>query len=148
MEIGKQSAAKGPAGMVSSSCLTPPCCWEWQEMGGAGGDRLLFTVRDLIARRFHYLCTNVTFSSDQGARQPLAVWLASSQTIVQKVFSQSGLPGQTEVRRGMERLLHTKDIKKQRRVTNRKQQMVQRLNGAWRAALTDIKQFIDFRLLL
>lgn len=99
-------------------------------MGGAGGDRLLFTVRDLIARRFHYLCTNVTFSSDQGARQPLAVWLASSQTIVQKVFSQSGLPGQTEVRRGMERLLHTKDIKKQRRVTNRKQQMVQRLNGA------------------
>lgn len=94
----------------------PPCCWQWQEMGGGqGGDRLLFTVRDLIARRFHYLCTNVTFSSDQGAQQPLAAWLASSQTIVQKVFSQSGLPGQTEVSRGTERLQYAKDIEKQRR---------------------------------
>ena len=71
--------------------------------GGQRGDRLFFTVRDLIARRFHYLCTNVTFSPDQGARQPLAAWLASSQTIVQKVFSQSGLPGRTEVSRGTER---------------------------------------------
>lgn len=104
----------------------PPCCWQWQEMGGEqGGDRLLFTVRDLIARRFHYLCTNVTFSSDQGARQPLAAWLASCQTIVQKLFSQSGLPGQTEVRRGTERLDYAKDIKKQRRVTNTKLLTVQ-----------------------
>lgn len=52
---------------------------------GGGGDRLFFTVRDLIARRFHYLCTNVTFSSDQGARQPPAARLASCQAIVQPI---------------------------------------------------------------
>lgn len=86
-----------------------------EEAGGHGGDRLLFTVRDLIARRFHYLCTNVTFSSDQGAWQPLAAWLASSQAIVQKVFSQSRLPGQTEVSRGTDRLMHGKDIKKKQK---------------------------------
>lgn len=68
--------------------------------GEEGGERLLFTVRDLIARRFHYLCTNVTFSSDQGARQPLAAGLASSQAIVQKVFSLSGLPWQAELSGG------------------------------------------------
>lgn len=91
------------------------------------GSGLLFTVRDLIARRFHYLCTNVTFSSDQGARQPLAVRLASCQTIVQKVLSQSELPGQAEVSRGTGRLPYAKDIKKikQRRVRNTKELMVQ-----------------------
>lgn len=51
---------------------------------GGGGDRLFFTVRDLIAHRFHYLCTNVTFSSDQGARQPPAARLASCQAVAQK----------------------------------------------------------------
>lgn len=88
----------------------PPAAGNGRRWREQGGDRLYFTVRDLIARRFHYLCTNVTFSSDQGARQPLAARLASRQTIVQKVLSQSGLPGQTEVRRGTERLQYAKDI--------------------------------------
>lgn len=99
-------------------CLTPPAAENGRRCvcgeGEQGGDRLLFTVRDLIARRFHYLRTNVTFSSDQGARQPLAASLASCQTIVHKVFSQSGLPGQTEVSRGTERLQYAKDIEKQK----------------------------------
>lgn len=88
---------------------------------------LLFTVRDLIASRFHYLCTNVTFSSDQGARQPLAARLARSQTIVQKVLSQSEFLGQAEVSEGTGRLPYAKDIKKikQRRVRNTKELMVQ-----------------------
>lgn len=125
MEIGKDDCSEGPAGKVSSSRLNPPAAGNGRRWREEGGDRLLFTVRDLIARRFHYLCTNVTFSSDQGARQPLAAWLASRQTIVQKVFSQSGLSGQAEVRRGTERLQHAKDIKKQRRVMNMKLLTVQ-----------------------
>ena len=107
----------------------PPCCWQWQEMwgggGGWGGEEPHYPVRDLFAPNFHSLCPNFPFSSDQGARQPLAAWLASCQTIVQKLFSQSGLPGQTEVRRGTERLEYAKDIKKQRRVTNTKLLTVQ-----------------------
>lgn len=105
MEIGKESAARRPAGKVSSLRLTPP-----PPAAGDGGDRLIFTVRDLIARRFHYLCTNVTFSSDQGARQPLA----SSQTVVQKVLSQSELSVRTEVSGGTGRRQNEEDIKKQK----------------------------------
>lgn len=138
MEIGNESAARGPAGKVSSLCLTPPAAGNGRRWGG--GDRLLFTVRDLIARRFHYLCTNVTFSSDQGARPPLAARLASSQTIVQKVFSQSGLPGQTEVSGGTERRRYAKDIKNKRRVTNTKLLTVQH-SGRGQYVLT---YFIDF----
>lgn len=34
-------------------------------------ERLHFAVGDLIVQGFHYLCTNVTFASDQGQRQRL-----------------------------------------------------------------------------
>lgn len=144
MEIGKESAERGLLGKVSSSCLTPPAACNGRSWGEQGWDRLLFTVRDLIARRFHYLCTNVTFSSDQGAPQPLAARLARSQTIVQKVFSQSGLSGPREVNRGTEIRQYARDIKKQRRVTNTKQLTVQH-SGRGYNVLTDIKYLIDFR---
>lgn len=127
MEIGNKNAARGPAGKVSSSRLTPPAASNGRRWREWGGERLYFTVRDLIARRFHYLCTNVTFSSDQGARQPLAARLASRQTIVQKELSQSGLPGQTEVRRGTERLQYAKDM-------NTKERTLQHSGGGRRAA--------------
>lgn len=60
--------------------------------GWEAGDRLFFTVGDLIAHRFHYLRTNVTFTSNQGARRALAALLATSQPGVHKVFSQSEQP--------------------------------------------------------
>lgn len=114
MKIGKQSAARGLLGWFHHRAWPPLLLGMAGDGGGHGGDRLFFTVRDLIARRFHYLCTNVTFSSDQGAQQPLAAWLAGSQTIVQKVLSQSGLARQTKVIRGTAKPLFAKHIKKQR----------------------------------
>lgn len=93
--------------------MTPPAAGNGRIQRERRGDRLFFTVRDLIACRFHYLCTNVTFSSDQGAQQPLAGRMANCQAIVQKAFSQSELPGQAEVRGG--RKVHsTPKILKQR----------------------------------
>lgn len=116
-EIGKDR----PAGIVSSSCLTPPPLLGIAGEGGrGGGGRLFFTVRDLIARRFHYLCTNVTFSSDQGAWQPLAEELARSQTLVQRAFSQTRVPERTEVSRGTKRQRYGKHTKSHSRVVNTK----------------------------
>lgn len=92
-EKKENRAVKDPAGTDSSPCLTHqhaphPRCWEGRRWGEKGGKGLFFTVRDLIARRFHYLGTNVTFSSDQGARRPPAA---------RRVRSQSQLSGPTEV---------------------------------------------------
>lgn len=70
-EIGSASErGERPAGKVSSSRMTPPAAGNGRIQRERRADRPFFTVRDLIACRFHYLCTNVTFSSDQGAQQP------------------------------------------------------------------------------
>lgn len=91
--LGENRAARGLLGRFHHRARPPSAAGGGRRRRERGGDRLFFTVRDLIARRFHYLCTNVTFSSDQGARQPPAARLASCQAIVQKLRSQSGLPG-------------------------------------------------------
>lgn len=91
--------------------MTPPAAGNGRIQRERRGDRLFFTVRDLIACRFHYLCTNVTFASDQGAQQPLAGTMANCQAIVQKAFSQSELPEQAEVRGGKEGTQCAEDIK-------------------------------------
>lgn len=94
---------EGPAGTVSSS-PPPPLLMGWGE-GGGRGDRLFFTVWDLIAHRFHYLRTNVTFTSDQGQGRR---W-QPARLQCRKYSANQSTHGRQ--RRGTARLEHAKDVK-------------------------------------